>query len=196
MVIKTTIITMILACQYILSPQFSTKWRMDNPPQFIKEADAVVETAESDTTSEWAWEYYEPLKPVYEEERAISVHCEDWELEELARLAYLEAGADWMSDECIRAVVEVVFNQLEYGAWGHTLHEVIYSPGNYEPAYRIAETEPSARCREIVYEVYHNGIQLPAKVMFFRAWYYHQWEGAVPEFELDGVYFSSSWWCQ
>ena len=108
MAIKTTIITMILACQYILSPQFSTQWRMDNP-QLVKEADAIVETAENETTSEWEWAYYEPLKPVYEDERAVSVHCEDWELEELARLAYLEAGADWMSDEVIRAVIEVVF---------------------------------------------------------------------------------------
>ena len=126
----------------------------------------------------------------------VLVECTEDELEELARLAFLEAGSDWISDDCIRAVVEVVFNQLNYGQWGSTLHEVIYSPGNYEPAYAIPYTESTERCMEIVRDVYENGISLPSRVMFFRAWHYHEWTGAVPEFEIDGVYFSSSWWCE
>ena len=131
----------------------------------------------------------------------VLVECADWELEELARLAFLEAGSDWISDDCIRAVIEVAFNQLNYGAWGNTLHDVIFSVNpdgtrNYSPALDIPYTEPTERCREIVKDVYENGIALPFRVMFFRAYYYHQWTGAVPEFEIDGVYFSSSWWCK
>jgi len=133
---------------------------------------------------------------IVEKKHPVLVECTDEELEELARLAFLEAGSDWISDDCIRAVVEVVFNQLNYGAWGNSLHEVIYSAGNYEPAYNIPYTEPTERCREIVRDVYENGISLPSRVMFFRAWHYHEWAGAVPEFEIDGVYFSSSWWCK
>lgn len=196
--VKTTLIAMILATQFILTPHVTTIGRLRDPQTDRLERVAEATTIEPQTANDSEWYYYtpEPLYPVYEDERAVSVHCEEWELEELARLAYLEAGADWMSDDCIRAVVEVVFNQLQYGAWGSTLHDVIYSPGNYEPAWNIPYTEPSARCREIVYQVYHEGIRIPARVMFFRAWYYHQWEGAIPEFEIDGVYFSSSWWCQ
>lgn len=133
---------------------------------------------------------------IIEKRHPVLVECTDEELEELARLAFLEAGSDWISDDCIRAVVEVVFNQLNYGQWGNSLHEVIYSAGNYEPAYNIPYTEPTERCREIVRDVYENGISLPSRVMFFRAYYYHQWVGAVPEFEIDGVYFSSSYWCE
>jgi len=133
---------------------------------------------------------------IVEMKHPVLVECTDEELEELARLAFLEAGSDWISDDCVRAVIEVVFNQLNYGQWGITLHEVIYSPGNYEPAYAIPYTEPTERCREIVRDVYENGIALPSRVMFFRAWHYHEWAGAVPEFEIDGVYFSSSWWCK
>lgn len=196
--VKTTLIAMILATQFILTPHVTTIGRLQEPQ--IDKLEKVVEatTIEPQTANDSEWYYYapEPLYPVYEDERAVSAHCEEWELEELARLAYLEAGADWMSDDCIRAVVEVVFNQLQYGAWGSTLHDVIFSAGNYEPAWNIPYTEPSARCREIVHQVYHEGIRIPARVMFFRAWYYHQWEGAIPEFEIDGVYFSSSWWCQ
>ena len=133
---------------------------------------------------------------VVEKRHPVLVECTDEELEELARLAFLEAGSDWISDDCIRAVVEVVFNQLNYGQWGNTLHEVIYSPGNYEPAHNIPYTESTERCREIVRDVYENGISLPSRVLFFRAYYFHQWTGAVPEFEIDGVYFSSSYWCE
>lgn len=133
---------------------------------------------------------------IVEKKHPVLVECTEDELEELARLAFLEAGSDWISDDCIRAVVEVVFNQLNYGQWGDSLHEVIYSAGNYEPAYNIPYTEPTERCREIVKDVYEYGISLPSRVMFFRAWHYHQWLGAVPEFEIDGVYFSSSYWCE
>ena len=189
------ILTLIMELHQPLNTHVTVLGRLENP-QLVKGSDAAVEATEGALSTEDEYLYYEPLMPVYEDERAVSVHCEEWELEELARLAYLEAGADWMSDDCIRAVVEVVFNQLQYGAWGNTLHDVIFSAGNYEPAYNIPYTEPSARCREIVHTVYHEGIRIPARVMFFRAWYYHQWDGAIPEFEIDGVYFSSSWWCQ
>ena len=145
-------------------------------------------------TTEVVYQAPEYKAPEYGDRRAVTTVCTEDELEELARLAYLEAGATWISDDCIRAVVEVVFNQLAYGAWGNTLHEVIYWPNNYEPAAKIPYTEPSERCREIVRDVYETGIRIPARVMFFRAWYYHEW--AVAEFEIDGVYFSSSIWAQ
>ena len=138
---------------------------------------------------------------IVEKRHPVLVECTEEELEELAKLAFLEAGSDWISDDCIRAVVEVVFNQLNYGAWGDTLHDVIFfvnpdGTRNYSPALDIPYTESTERCREIVKDVYENGIALPSRVMFFRAWHYHEWIGAVPEFEIDGVYFSSSYWCE
>ena len=153
-----------------------------------------TETAQETT---WTTKYEYTIVytiPQNEAKTAVRVPCTAEELEELAKLAYLEAGAQ--SPECIRCVVEVVFNQLNYGAWGDTLHDVIYSAGNYEPAYNIPYTETTDEIRAIVNDVYENGISLPARIMFFRAWYFHQWTGAVPEFVCDGVYFSSSWWCK
>ena len=220
--VKSTLIAMILATQIILTPHVTTIGRLREPQTDRLERVAEATTIEPQTANDSEWYYYapEPLYPVYEDERAVSVHCEEWELEELARLTYLEAGAQ--NYECQRAVCEVVFNQLQYGSWGATLHDVIFSSGNYEPAWRIPCPEPNAyiwyqyydengvlqnaylyydeaiiaSIRQMVHDVYHNGIRIPQRVMFFRAWYYHQWEGAIPEFEIDGVYFSSSWWCQ
>lgn len=142
---------------------------------------------------------YQPsltYKDVVVEKHPVLVECADWELYELYCLAYLEAGSYTQSDDCIRAVVEAVFNQLNNGSWGNSLHEVIYSTGNYEPASNIPGTVPSQRCIDIVNDVYNNGISLPSRIMFFRAWYYHQWYGSIPEFEIDGVYFNSSIWHQ
>lgn len=125
---------------------------------------------------------------------AVLRACSEDELEELSILAYLEAGAE--SEQCIRYVVEAIFNQLNFGAWGETLHEVIWSAGNFEPAYMIPYSETTDAIRTIVRDVYENGISLPARIMFFRADHYHTWNGAIPEFTIENVYFSSSIWCK
>lgn len=125
------------------------------------------------------------------------------ELEQLVVLCYLEAGGE--SDECVRAVAEVVFNRLSYGAWGDTLTEVIYAPGEFEPAAYIAEFSSCGNLiiedrldeiRDIVWDVYNSGVSIPERVMFFRADYYHVFSGAVDEFAVGNVYFSSSRWCE
>ena len=119
------------------------------------------------------------------------------ELEELTRLVYLEAGADWISDWCVRCVTEVAFNQLASCMFGENMHDVLYRPGNYdETIYRIWDTEPTARVRRIVEEVYEQGMILPAKIIFYRNSFYHHFQGAVSEFHTDNVYFSSSIWYQ
>ena len=124
------------------------------------------------------------------------------ELEQLVILCYLEAGGE--SDECVRAVAEVVFNRLSCGAWGDTLTDVIYAPGEFEPAAYIAEFETGGNLiiedrldeiRDIVWDIYCSGVSIPERVMFFRADYYHTFSGAVDEFAVGNVFFSSSRWC-
>ena len=46
--VKETIISLTLLASYMLSPQFTTQWRMDNP-QLIKEAEVAVQEPESGT---------------------------------------------------------------------------------------------------------------------------------------------------
>ena len=124
------------------------------------------------------------------------------ELEQLVTLCYLEAGGE--NDAVIRCIAEVVFNRLASGIWGETLTEVIYAPGEFDPAPYIAEFETGGNLiiedkldviRDIVWDVYYSGVSIPERVMFFRTDYYHAWEGAVDEFAVGNVYFSSSRWC-
>ena len=125
----------------------------------------------------------------------------DSELETLVTLAYLEAGGE--SDSVIRCIVEVVFNRLASGIWGETLTEVIYAAGEFDPAPYIADftTEGNPivedkldEIRDIVWDIYYNGVSIPERVMFFRTDYYHSFYGAVNEFAVGNVYFSSSVW--
>ncbi len=125
------------------------------------------------------------------------------ELEKLVTLCYLEAGGE--SDAVIRCIVEVVFNRLASGIWGETLTDVIYATGEFDPAPYIADFETGGNLiiedkldviRDIVWDVYYNGVSIPERVMFFRTDYYHAWEGAVDEFAVGNVYFNSSRWCE
>ena len=197
--VKATIIALTLACQYILNPQFSTQWRMDNPPQFIKEAEEI----EAETQSEWeytqdfSWWSIPSYYDMTVEKHPVEVECEAWELETLIRTMYLEAGAEEgyfkCSDEALRAVTEATFNQLNSGLFGNTLGEVLYRPGNFDETVPYAWTvEPSQRARDIVMDVYENGISLPARVIVFRNQYFHGSWWTYPEFMIDNIYFSSS----
>lgn len=125
----------------------------------------------------------------------------DDELEMLVILCYLEAGGE--SDACVKAIAEVVFNRLDNGTWGDTIYDVIHAPGEFEPAVNVWEFHSEGNAvveerlneiREIVRGVWQNGVSIPSDVMFFRTDYYHTWEGAVDEFAIGNVYFSSSRW--
>lgn len=111
------------------------------------------------------------------------------ERELLARLVYCEANTE--SLECQKAVVSVVFNQLESGIWGASLEEVIYYGNNYSPVVfgLIDAAEPTALNYEAVDYVLQNGPTLPTYVRYFRADYHHQWEGYKGYKTIDNVYF-------
>ena len=53
----------------------------------------------------------------------------------------------------------------------------------------IIQKFPAADVVEVV-----HGVSIPSNVMFFRTDYYHAWAGAVDEFAIGNVYFSSSRW--
>ena len=136
-------------------------------------------------------------------ERAPKYNATETELEQLVTLCYLEAGGE--SDAVIRCIAEVVFNRLASDIWGETLTDVIYAPGEFDAAPYIAEFETDGNLiiedkldeiRDIVWDVYYSGVSIPERVMFFRTDYYHGWEGAVDEFAVGNVYFSSSRWCE
>lgn len=169
------------------------------PPHYTEGATSKIETLSTET---WETEYYsywyDPsyyVVPQNDVKIPVSVACSEDELEILVRVIYLEAGAE--SDLCIRCVTDVAFNQLQSGLFGDTLTAVLYRPGNYdETVYRIWTIEPSERVREIVMDVYQNGISLPASIVYYRNCYFHTFRYSIPEFSIDNVYFSSSWWLQ
>ena len=160
----------------------------------IRYREEVVETVEEAPAATPSVGIGREVVPVY-------ANVTDDELEMLVILCYLEAGGE--SDACVKAVAEVVFNRLDNGTWGDTMYDVIHAPGEFEPAVNVWEfhsegnavvEERLEEIRDIVRGVWQNGVSIPADVMFFRTDYYHTWEGAIDEFAIGNVYFSSSRW--
>lgn len=108
------------------------------------------------------------------------------EIYEFAILVYLEAGGE--SYECQKAVASVVLNRMVISCL--SFHDVIYSPGQFEPADQIPYTDPSESCLAAVQEVVWFGPTLPIYVTYFRSAYYFDW--VEPYTCIDNTYFSYS----
>ena len=124
---------------------------------------------------------------------------------ELVKLLYLEAGVQ--SKECKEMVAGVVMNRLRDGRWGSTLHDVIFSDGQFEVAHLIPRTEPFI-CREAPYyeksqefignwedcysvadQAVSRGMQIPPYVMYFSSGAPFDWPRYKVYTVIDGMYF-------
>lgn len=125
---------------------------------------------------------------------ALSPAVTEAELDLTAKLVWMEAQGE--SEECQKAIAEVVYNRLQSGIWGDTLTDVIYAQTEYgwefSPVPYLDKAEPSDDVYRTVYEVFANGSELDPGIMWFRADRYHSW--AIDEFYIDNTYFSSSPW--
>lgn len=101
--------------------------------------------------------------------KAYTYSITNEEREMLARLVYLEANTE--SIECQKAIVSVVINRWQNGAWGDTIEDVIYYPYQFTPASMIAITTPTQTNYDAVDHVIENGSILPKYCMYFRASY-------------------------
>ncbi len=70
------------------------------------------------------------------------------ERELLAKAAYLEAGNRSMTGQ--RAVVEVILNRVMSDKFPDTIEEVLYQPGQFTTAPRLASAKPSEKQYEAV----------------------------------------------
>ncbi len=115
----------------------------------------------------------------------------DDDINELATLVYLEAGAE--SYECKMAVASVVINRMTY--YDQSLQNIIYEPNQFTPAYLIPFYEPSESSLRAVKEVVSNGPTLPEYVTYFRADHYFDWgDRYVNYINIDHTYFSYDTW--
>lgn len=116
-----------------------------------------------------------------------------WEYDLMCRIVELEAGGE--SAECRAAVAAVILNRLASGIWGNSLADVLTADQfDTVPFADAADVQQSTA--DVVADVWENGSAVPADVMFFRDTYYHTFYGAVDEFAVGAMYFSSSVWCE
>ena len=124
-------------------------------------------------------EVVEEVVEVIEEEKFEKAYeiC-DTDRELIIKLVYLEARGEPYEGK--KAVASIVFNRLNSGYWGDTIHDVIYAKGQFTPASRIKDTYITDNntwneCISAVDEVITNGSNLPEYVLYFRADYYFSW---------------------
>lgn len=123
--------------------------------------------------------------------------AEPWELELYTRIVYLEFWGT--SPECCEAGADSILQLWDSGYFGDTLGDtltaraedgsLVYSPFAYVWDWDY-DPDGLADMRALCEERFTAGPEWEAP--FFRLWYYHPW--AVPAYEIDGVYFSTSPW--
>ena len=124
-------------------------------------------------------------------------YCELWEMDLFARIMYLEFWGT--SPECCEAGVDSVLRMLESGYFGDSLGAVlsarcetgalVYSTYAYVREWEY-DTQGLADMRALCEERFTNGPVWIAP--FFQLFHYPSW--AVPYYQLDGVFFSTSPW--
>lgn len=105
----------------------------------------------------------------------------------IARLLWTEARGE--SQEAQIAIVSVVFNRLSCGDWGNTIHDVIYSEGQFDLSSELYKITPNEKEYESVDFVLKNGSQVPDWVLYFRSGHHHNWNGYTPYTVIDNTYF-------
>ncbi len=127
---------------------------------------------------------------------AYELTAEEYDL--VCRVVWLEAGGE--GEELQKAITEVILNRVKCGHWGDKIADTIYawSAGYWEFSVvpDIPNATPSETTKRIVADVFQNGVTIPERVVAFRKDHYHDWQGAVDEFAIGNVYFSSSSWLE
>jgi hypothetical protein len=111
----------------------------------------------------------------------------------LCRIVELEAGGE--SEECRAAVTAVILNRLASGIWGESLSDVL-TADQFDTVPFAGAADVQQSTADVVADVWENGCDVPADVLFFRDTFYHTFYGAVDEFAVGAMYFSSSVWCE
>lgn len=159
---------------------------MSIKPPKIQEVE-VIKEIEIEVIKEKEVEVEKIVEVEVEVEPAYKYHISSVEREMLARLVYLEANTE--SLECQAAIVSVIINRWQNGAWGDTITSVIYSPYQFSPAGLIYKTTPTETNYTAVDQVIKNGSIFPQWVLYFRADYHFNWEGYAPYAKIDNTCF-------
>lgn len=110
----------------------------------------------------------------------------DYERRLLAGLVYLEGRGE--PYETQKMIASVILNRSYM--YNTSIESGIYEPGQFSPASSIMSITPLQAQYDAVDEVIMNGVILPRYVLYFRAGYFHEWNGHAPYIQSGNMYFS------
>lgn len=130
--------------------------------------------------------------PIEDTHNENAVYLTEEEYKLLCDVVCLEAGGE--GEDLQRAVTEVIYNRLKSGFWGESITDVLWAPNEFEVMGWLWKADPSDLTKRIVSDVFSGNLSIPSRILYFRTDHYHRWYGAVDEFNIGNVYFSSSIW--
>ena len=105
-----------------------------------------------------------PTEQIETLHKAVEVDQTDLQL--LAIIGDLEAGATWCTDETQMDVMSVVINRVNDPEYPNTIEGVIYQKGQYSTAGRVKGHSPSERAIRNARTVLTEGVTLPEETVF------------------------------
>lgn len=88
------------------------------------------------------------------------------DLEDMAKVIYSQAGAQWIPDEIQQYVGMVVLNRVAHEKFPDTIHDVIYQKGQYGAQKGMLDSAPDERSYRNAQWVLEHGSTLPANVVY------------------------------
>ena len=123
-------------------------------------------------------------KEVAKKEDVIPKEIDPEELELLAKVITTESGAGWCKDSLQLAVGSTVLNRVNDSRFPSSIKEVIYQPGQYSTADRLADIEPTERALKHAEQLLKEGVTIPETVV----WQANFKQGRTWKV-IQGVYF-------
>ena len=133
---------------------------------------------------------------------ANGLTAEAWEIDLLTRIVSREACG--CSETCWTAICDAILNRVSCGYWGSSIFEVVsaveeggaYAFTTWPDVYNGAPIELYDEIRAVCEREFYNGAQFPDYVKYFNLYGFATWDGAVPCYEIEGVFFSASEWLE
>lgn len=133
---------------------------------------------------------------------ANGLTAEAWEIDLLTRIVSREVCG--CSETCWVAICDAILNRVACGYWGSTIYEVVSAVEQggalafttWPDVYDGKPIELYDEIRAVCEYEFYNGVQFPEYAKYFNLYGYAAWDGAVPCYEIDGVFFSASEWLE
>lgn len=158
------------SCNDSLVSEEQVTGKLEKPVVTVPAVDPRAETQASEQVTEPEEEYDPAWDMPARAARFVNINMTDTELEELAKIVFLEAGNQCAEGQ--QAVVEVVFNRVLHSSFPDTVHDVLHegegtSCQQFSTIGMLDAATPTQEQYDAIYNALYGDTILDADVVFF-----------------------------